>query len=65
MDYINALRLIILYVEHIKCFAESIECYPNPCQNGGTCNDHVNSYTCTCAPGFIGTDCETSIIFHY
>ncbi|XXT24974.1 pentapeptide repeat-containing protein [Sorangium sp. So ce429] len=31
----------------------------NPCQNGGTCVDGVNSYTCTCSPDFTGPSCET------
>ena len=37
------------------------ECSPNPCQNGGNCTDGINSYTCTCVPGYNGTDCETNI----
>jgi hypothetical protein len=36
------------------------ECTSNPCQNGGTCVDSINSYTCTCASGYSGTLCETS-----
>ena len=27
------------------------------CQNGGTCVDGVNSFTCTCVPGFKGRYC--------
>ena len=34
------------------------DCLPNLCQNGGACTDGVNAYTCTCAVGFIGSNCE-------
>ena len=34
------------------------ECASSPCQNGGTCSDGVNKYTCTCADGFNGDNCE-------
>ena len=35
------------------------ECASSPCQNGGTCVDVVNAYTCNCVPGYTGEDCET------
>ena len=35
------------------------ECQSTPCQNGGTCNDAVNQYTCSCVAGYVGTHCET------
>ena len=35
------------------------ECASIPCQNGATCNDLVNSYYCTCAEGYTGTNCQT------
>ena len=34
------------------------ECTSDPCQNGATCNDGTNSYTCSCAVGFRGDHCE-------
>ncbi|XP_063417878.1 fibropellin-1-like [Mytilus trossulus] len=36
-------------------------CTSNPCKNTATCNDQVNKYSCTCASGFTGTNCETDI----
>ncbi|KAI8484244.1 WD repeat-containing protein 70 [Branchiostoma belcheri] len=37
------------------------ECASNPCQNGGTCLDRVNSYVCACRIGFDGDLCENDI----
>ena len=36
------------------------ECSSNPCENGATCSDGINSYTCNCAIGYSGVDCEIS-----
>ena len=33
----------------------------NSCENGGTCNDAVNGYTCSCAAGFTGTTCHEEV----
>ncbi|XP_072755210.1 uncharacterized protein Eys isoform X4 [Anoplolepis gracilipes] len=30
----------------------------DPCLNGGTCNDGVAAYNCTCVDGFVGVNCE-------
>ena len=43
------------------------ECSSNPCENGGTCNDAVDMYTCDCDAGYNGDNCETSkfsVILH-
>ena len=37
------------------------ECESKPCENGGTCTDAGNRYTCKCTPGFTGANCETGI----
>ena len=34
-------------------------CFPNPCENRGTCSVDGASYTCTCLEGFTGDNCET------
>ena len=40
------------------------ECEPQPCLNGGTCTDGINSFTCTCAEGWTGDHCEKSKYHH-
>ena len=50
------IRHMFIYV----VILEIDECASNPCLNGGSCTDDVDSYNCTCAAGYEGTDCGTS-----
>lgn len=43
-----------------QCEIDVDECLSNPCKNGATCNQYVDSYTCTCRLGFSGINCETN-----
>ena len=52
----NTFLKIYIYIP----FLDIDDCAPNPCQNGGTCTDGVDSYNCTCVAGFIGINCGTS-----
>jgi len=37
------------------------ECSPDPCQNGATCIDSINEYTCDCPTGYDGVVCQFDI----
>ena len=41
-------------------FLDIDECSSSPCENGGTCVDGVDVYTCECMAGYTGDQCETS-----
>lgn len=38
--------------------ADIDECQSNPCRNGATCIDGLNTFTCLCLPSYIGALCE-------
>ena len=71
MFYVCTLMWNIIIAQHIfhthnSCMINCVysididECDSDPCQNGATCNDGVNGYTCTnCPAGSTGPDCET------
>ena len=44
--------------EGTYCEIEIDECDPNPCENGGSCEDEVDGYSCTCKSGYSGKSCE-------
>ena len=37
------------------------DCSDAPCQNGGTCVDEIEGFTCQCRPGYVGLQCEAEI----
>ena len=44
---------------YLSLFADTDECASYPCQNGGTCVDGVNQFSCKCVPGFEGDLCDS------
>ena len=43
------------------CATQIDNCMSVPCQHGGQCDNRVNAYVCTCAPGFQGVNCQIDI----
>ena len=50
-----------LYCHTFIWLADINECGSNPCENGGTCTDVPNGYTCACQSGYTGDECQTGI----
>ncbi|XP_035665849.1 uncharacterized protein LOC118409092 [Branchiostoma floridae] len=41
-----------------SCQINLDDCSPNPCQNGGLCQDLVGDFVCHCLPSYQGKTCE-------
>ena len=52
-------------LKHSFLFIDKNECASNPCKNGGTCTDGVNKFSCQCAPGYKGYECEIGTKLEY
>ena len=52
--------MLSVFISFYLCITKLVdECASNPCQNGGTCSDGFNEYTCSCVAGYEGANCET------
>ena len=56
--------VIVQTVSYMFCFVVINYCSSNPCMNGATCTDGVDSYICECVPGYTGVYCETSKYYY-
>ena len=48
-----------------NCTVNIDDCDPNPCMNGGSCEDLINDYACQCASGYAGSDCNSKGFHNY
>ena len=50
---------------HYFSFSDIDDCDPLPCENGATCHDGVNNYTCTCMASYEGYNCSMGKLDHF
>ena len=57
---IHDIEKMFLFPFFLLCSPDINDCNNTICLNGGTCNDGVNTFTCSCSTGFTGDNCATS-----
>ena len=66
-DNVRFLKLLIVLIlpnAILWCVSDIDECASSPCANGGVCSNNVGSFSCSCAVGYTGSDCETGQMFY-
>ncbi len=61
MSSLSRKQTVFFFSKGSNCEENLNECLSNPCQNGGTCYDRDNSYICSCASGFLGSNCDIDV----
>ena len=54
----NRTNHVLISTPSDDIFLDTDECTGDPCINGATCVDAVNSYSCDCVAGYTGEYCE-------
>jgi len=54
----NCLPNFLLIMFMIFVLSDDIFCVPNPCDNGGQCQESVNTILCICPAGTSGDRCS-------
>ena len=58
-DTVLVFNYLVIY---FYSYTEIDECSSSPCLNGGTCNDGVNNFTCSCPSPYFGHRCQGDMI---
>lgn len=65
IGYKHNLTVFIFHQWSSLPFSDVNECNNSPCHNNGTCTNNEGSYTCSCAGGWKGHNCEEGTFFTY
>lgn len=58
---LRRVRTLTRRLNRLERLLNKDECSPNPCKNGGECEDGFNKYICRCVLGFTGTNCDEDV----
>lgn len=61
MAYLSDCGSFFIFLIVSRCQHHVDDCKSDPCQNGGSCIDQIDGFTCECRPGFVGLQCEAEV----